>query len=76
LLDMTMPQMNGDEAFVEIRKHSEDAKVILISGYDPQKALNQLTQKGLAGFLRKPFELRKVEETLAKVINVSALFAC
>lgn len=36
LLDMTLPQMNGEEMFSEIRRIQPDARVILSSGYDAQ----------------------------------------
>ncbi|MHB9026694.1 MAG: PAS domain-containing hybrid sensor histidine kinase/response regulator [Armatimonadota bacterium] len=57
LLDMTMPHMNGEEAFREMRKVRPELPVILTSGYNEQDATNSFQGKGLAGFLQKPFQL-------------------
>jgi CheY-like chemotaxis protein len=55
LLDMTMPDMGGEETFRELRRMRSDAAVILTSGYNEVEATNRFTSKGLAGFLQKPF---------------------
>ncbi len=68
LLDMTMPEMSGEEAFREIRMLAPAARVILMSGYNEIEATRRFTTKGLAGFLQKPFSVadlsRKVAEAL------------
>jgi len=55
LLDMTMPEMGGEETFLELRGVRSDIPVILTSGYDEIEATRRFTSKGLAGFLQKPF---------------------
>jgi CheY-like chemotaxis protein len=68
LLDMTMPEMSGEEAFRAIQTLAPDTRVILMSGYDEIEATQRFTTKGLAGFLQKPFSVadlcRKVAEAL------------
>ena len=55
LLDMTMPEMGGEETFRELRRVREDVAVILTSGYNEIEATRRFVAKGLAGFLQKPF---------------------
>jgi PAS domain S-box-containing protein len=55
LLDMTMPEMGGEETFRELRRIREDVAVILTSGYNEIEATRRFVTKGLAGFLQKPF---------------------
>ncbi|HMO95988.1 MAG TPA: response regulator, partial [Tepidiformaceae bacterium] len=38
LLDMTMPHMDGEETFRELRRLSSDIRVVLTSGYNEQDA--------------------------------------
>lgn len=68
LLDLTMPQMDGETVFREIRRHRTDVQVLLMSGYREKSATQGLEGEGLAGFLHKPFRpnelVRKVREVL------------
>jgi two-component system cell cycle sensor histidine kinase/response regulator CckA len=68
LLDMTMPVMSGEEAFRQIRMISPDVQVLLSSGYNEVEAIRRFTNKGLAGFIEKPYTsaalARKVKSVL------------
>ena len=55
LLDLTMPGMSGDEALVRIREIRPDLPVLLSSGYSEAEALQRFANRGLAGFLQKPY---------------------
>ncbi len=57
ILDMTMPHMNGEDAFREMRRINKNVKVILSSGYNEQEATNRFVGKGLAGFIQKPYTI-------------------
>ncbi len=69
VLDMTMPRMNGAEAFREMRRIRPDVRVLLCSGYDEQAATAQFAGKGLAGFLQKPFSPESLVRTVADLIG-------
>jgi FixJ family two-component response regulator len=64
LLDMTMPEMGGEDAFRELRTLKADVPVILMSGYNEIEATRRFTSKGLAGFLQKPFTPDELGEKL------------
>jgi DNA-binding NtrC family response regulator len=70
LLDRTMPDISGEEAFDEIRRIRPDARVVLVSGYSEERAAQHFADKDLAGFLKKPFLpetlIEKVREALEK----------
>lgn len=66
LLDMTMPRMNGQEAFAAMRAIKPDVRVVLSSGYNEQDATDRFSGKGLAGFLQKPFDLAALEQVLSE----------
>ncbi|MFQ5345126.1 MAG: ABC transporter substrate-binding protein [Mariprofundus sp.] len=59
LMDLTMPEMDGEQAFHAIRAIRPDARVILSSGFSESEAVERLHRYGLAGFIRKPYT-RKV----------------
>ncbi len=68
LLDLTMPGMDGEEIFSEIRKIREDACVILSSGYDEHEVFRHFKGKGLAGFIQKPYHPESLLNKLKEVI--------
>lgn len=64
LLDLTMPHLDGAQAFSEIRRIRPDAAVILCSGYNEQDATQRFCGKGLSGFLQKPYNMSALREKL------------
>ncbi len=55
LTDMLMPEMNGREAFYEIRRIAPEMPVVAVSGYTRDVDIEQLERDGLAGFVHKPY---------------------
>jgi len=56
VLDLTMPHMDGEECFRELRLINPDVKVIMTSGYNEQDIISRFVGKGLAGFVQKPYK--------------------
>ena len=69
LMDLTMPRMDGREAFLAMRSLRPEIPVILSSGYDEQSAFQELESKGLAAFLPKPFQLKELRRLLTEVME-------
>ena len=72
LLDLTMPNMDGEEAFRSIRAIDPQATVILMSGYSQRQARERLEDAGLAGFLHKPFRPTDLLRLLQGLLNPDA----
>jgi two-component system, cell cycle sensor histidine kinase and response regulator CckA len=70
LLDMTMPLMDGQETFRELRSLAPDVRVLLASGYNEQDATSHFVgvDKGLAGFIQKPFALVDLEAKIREIL--------
>ncbi|MEQ8171883.1 MAG: PAS domain S-box protein, partial [Candidatus Eremiobacterota bacterium] len=68
ILDMTMPYMDGSEVFKQLKTIKPDVKVILMSGYNEQAAINHFTEKELAGFIQKPYSVEELKKVIEKVI--------
>ena len=68
ILDLTMPRMNGTEAFEKIREINPEIKVILSSGYDEMDAVTQLQSDGV-GFIQKPYRPQEFTAKLEEVLN-------
>jgi signal transduction histidine kinase len=65
LLDLTMPEMSGEETFGRLRDIHPNVPVVLSSGYDESDAIRRFAGKGVSGFLKKPY----TAETLARRIK-------
>ena len=65
ILDLTMPHLDGEQCFRELRQLKADVKVIMSSGYNEQEVTQRFVGKGLAGFIQKPYKL----STLRSVIS-------
>ncbi len=64
VLDLVMPGVSADEAYLEMLRLKPDLRVLLTSGYDKQQAAERFAGREIAGFIYKPFE---PEELLASV---------
>jgi len=71
LMDLTMPHMDGRQAF--LRMHQVDPKipVVLTSGYSEQDVLTDFLGKGLAGFLPKPYQSSQFLSVLRQAVEGS-----
>ncbi len=69
LLDLTMPNMNGAETFLEMQRIQPGTKVLLTSGYNEQDAISRFTAEGLAGFIQKPFSVTQFTAHVQKIVG-------
>jgi len=69
LLDLTMPQMDGEEVFRQLRRICPKTPVILSSGYNEQVLEDRFEDCGFAGFLQKPYGAEQLIEKLNGVIQ-------
>ena len=61
LLDITMPSMDGEATFRELRKIRPDAAVLGSSGYSEAEALARFGD-GLSGFIQKPYTAERLAQ--------------
>ncbi len=67
LMDVTMPKMDGWEAFQAIRAFDAAVPVILCSGYDKPDAFVAIEAQGAVGFLQKPYGLTELRAAFRAV---------
>jgi PAS domain S-box-containing protein len=64
ILDLTMPHLDGEQCFRELRQIKPDLKVIISSGFNQQEVTQRFAGKGLSGFIQKPYRLSALSEVL------------
>ena len=52
---MTMPDMNGDQVFQEMRRLRPDIRIVLISGCAEQEVVERFADEAPSGFIHKPY---------------------
>ena len=69
ILDLNMPEMNGQETAVYLQEHFPNIKVLMLTMYDSELALIRLLKAGVKGFMKKdihPTELIAAIESVHK----------
>jgi PAS domain S-box-containing protein len=64
ILDLTMPHMDGEQCFMELKHLKPDVKVIMSSGYSEHEVTQKFAGKGLAGFIPKPYKLSDLRNAI------------
>ena len=68
LLDLTMPQLDGEGTFRALRALRPDVRVLLMSGFNEQDAIGRFIGEGPAGFLQKPFDTESLRARLQEIL--------
>jgi|GEM_PF-1004609 hemerythrin-like metal-binding protein/PAS domain S-box-containing protein len=69
LMDLTMPRMDGEAAYRELRRIGMLTPVILTSGFCARDVLDHFQGKGIAGFLQKPYRLHALVREVRKALG-------
>ena len=73
LLDYLLPDINGSHVCQRIKSSEElaDTKIVFISGAVKQEEVDALLRSGGDLFVRKPFDLHELHETVCKMLGVA-----
>lgn len=66
-MDVSMPRMNGYEAYLEIRKLDAEIPVLIVSGLNMTPEVEKLYKGGEVEFLSKPFHEVELIKALKKI---------
>lgn len=72
LLDLTMPNMDGEEALRQIRGLESDVPTLLCSGYPEQDAISRFSNLHPTGFLEKPYSPEALLEKVQLILDGEA----
>jgi DNA-binding NarL/FixJ family response regulator len=68
LLDLTIPGASAQEVLTEAARARPNSKVLLTSAYSEEKAAG-ISGPNIRGFIRKPFRLLDLIQTLRNVLS-------
>jgi CheY-like chemotaxis protein len=68
-LDIKMPGINGIEVLKRMRQDKVDAAVVIVTATTKAHYEEEAEELGVAGYLRKPFEVDDVEDITRRVLH-------
>ena len=68
-MDMQMPDMNGLEAIVKIKKVDKAVKIIMITAHGQKDLVMGAIKKGVSDYILKPITAEKLEESIKKIFS-------
>jgi len=69
LLDIVMPGISGIKVLKEIKKLNPKTEVIIITAVPDQEIITKSIDLGAHDYIRKPMDLKHVENIIMKTIN-------
>ncbi len=69
VLDLTMPQMDGEETYRELLKIRPDIPVLIASGYDADEISMRFPTHCSIGFIQKPFTSESLKQALRRLLK-------
>ena len=69
LLDLSMPEMDGEQTLVELRRIDPGVRVLLSSGYDQSSTTRAPLGGRVASFIQKPYSARSLVEAVRRAIG-------
>ena len=67
MLDLRMSGMDGQTAYRSIKAFDPDARVLVASGIDPDKAFVDELKQGGCAFIEKPFGMDTLAQALYRI---------
>jgi two-component system chemotaxis response regulator CheY len=68
-LDVQMPGLDGLAVLQQIRETSKETRVVIVSGHPTGDVVAKALELGAAGFVVKPFNARKVLDTIHSALE-------
>jgi PAS domain S-box-containing protein len=69
LLDLTMPDVGGEDVLAELERQGIGTAVILSSGYDAGELRERFAEERVAAFLQKPYRLETLRATVGAAVG-------
>jgi signal transduction histidine kinase/ActR/RegA family two-component response regulator len=69
IIDMIMPNRDGKQTFLELKKINPEVKAIISSGYALNLEIEQTINAGACGFIQKPYNKHELFEHIEKIID-------
>jgi len=70
ILDMLMPHLSGSEVFFRLLERDPQVRVLLVSGFSSEEAVQSVLDGGGLGFLQKPFTIEELSSRVRTCLDL------
>jgi two-component system cell cycle sensor histidine kinase/response regulator CckA len=70
ILDLVMPGIRGDEAFLKMKEVHAGVKALLSTGYSLEGRAGELIARGIKGFIQKPYDFTRLLTEIRQVLDM------
>jgi len=68
ILDMIMPKKDGLETFKELKEIDQNVRVVISTGYLPNRISSEFLKGGVVGFIQKPYTAIELSKLVKRVL--------
>jgi len=68
-MDIKLPDINGVEAFLKIKKISPESTTVMMTGYSVEDLIKKAIKNGAYTCLHKPFNISEILDVIEKILN-------
>jgi two-component system cell cycle sensor histidine kinase/response regulator CckA len=72
ILDLVMPGMGGEEAFLKMKEIHAGVKALLSTGFSQEGRAGEIIARGVKGFIQKPYNFNQLLTKLRQVLDMPA----
>ena len=69
ILDVFLPDMNGNKVYASLKEFRPNLKVLVCSGYSIEGPAQEILDAGAHGFVQKPFSIEELSEKLKELVQ-------
>ncbi len=69
MLDLFMPEINGEDVLKELRKVDPTVQILITSGFAHEQKNDLIEKYGIKYFLNKPFKIKTLDSKLKYIFN-------
>src|SRR5207253_11191775 len=69
LLDLIMPNMNGEQTYAALKDLDPAVRVLVVSGFSDEEKARRVLSAGAHGFLQKPYDADALTGALHSVLS-------
>lgn len=74
LLDLKLPDINGLDGLLTLKKQYAELPVAIISAYDDDKVIQQTREYGASGFISKSLEMDDMVKAISRILEGDLCF--